>query len=547
LLIGCSVPQPDVLVFLEDETSLPAADALRYCPPERLLGSDEDVSSDVFCLVLVAFELMTGTPVYDGLVADLRHQATRAEGARRLYQIRDRLPESVREVLSRALKYDPDARWQDPAAFVRAVHGLLGAPDVAGPSLIQLMTDIVTLERKARPNEAGNTGAHTPEDLAAMVGGPARSVPSEPPPPEVVAEPEERPRWGRPARRSADAAAPAPAPAVPPPAREPRGDVSDLRPRRLRPGPSGRSDADVPPPAPPAAPSPAPPAPAPAAAAAPAIPDAPRRRRRLDESAAMPITPVVSAAVAALEDDEDEKLLARLRGGRRTSAEPITPPPAAPAPPPAAAAPPAAPPPAAPPPAPAPPPPAAAPPAAPPKAAAPPASAPSPRITPPARPSRADDEAPIAFQVVLPGGGQRKARVRPADSVADAVSRLVSLVAPAPVDLTGRLTHWYRAAQDGRLVPGDAAVRDLDPARPLELVLVPNDVVRLEVIADGARFQSMVALATPSRMLVAHLCAWLGLPGDGWALRCGRALGPNEVLAEVAPRPGDTLIVERRG
>jgi hypothetical protein len=57
----------------------------------------------------------------------------------------------------------------------------------------------------------------------------------------------------------------------------------------------------------------------------------------------------------------------------------------------------------------------------------------------------------------------------------------------------------------------------------------------------------MVALATPSRMLVAHLCAWLGLPGDGWALRCGRALGPTEVLAEVAPRPGDTLIVERRG
>ncbi|MBT3220455.1 MAG: hypothetical protein HN348_15320, partial [Proteobacteria bacterium] len=55
-IIGYGIPQVDILDFLDDEEFVPKADRLRCCPPERLQGEEEDISTDLFCLALVAAE-----------------------------------------------------------------------------------------------------------------------------------------------------------------------------------------------------------------------------------------------------------------------------------------------------------------------------------------------------------------------------------------------------------------------------------------------------------------------------------------------------------
>lgn len=84
MVIGHALPQVEILLFREDPGQVPREDSFRYCPPERVKALPENLSSDLFGLGLIAFELMIGRPVYDGLVNDIRQQAARGEGSRRL-------------------------------------------------------------------------------------------------------------------------------------------------------------------------------------------------------------------------------------------------------------------------------------------------------------------------------------------------------------------------------------------------------------------------------------------------------------------------------
>ena len=78
LVVGYLLPQVEILEFHADLTG--TRGLLPYCPPERMEAAAEDISSDLFGLTLIAFELITGKPVYDGLVDDIRQQAARGEG-----------------------------------------------------------------------------------------------------------------------------------------------------------------------------------------------------------------------------------------------------------------------------------------------------------------------------------------------------------------------------------------------------------------------------------------------------------------------------------
>ena len=72
-LIGYGLPQVDVLIYREEDGDMPSEDGLRYCPPERLEGNPEDVPGDILSLALIAFELMAGEPLYNGLAKEI-HQ-----------------------------------------------------------------------------------------------------------------------------------------------------------------------------------------------------------------------------------------------------------------------------------------------------------------------------------------------------------------------------------------------------------------------------------------------------------------------------------------
>lgn len=86
-VIGYALPQVEILAMQDDPKLVPGQDAFRYCPPERIESKKENFSSDLFALALICFEFITGKPLYNGLIDEIRQQAARAETSLRLQQV----------------------------------------------------------------------------------------------------------------------------------------------------------------------------------------------------------------------------------------------------------------------------------------------------------------------------------------------------------------------------------------------------------------------------------------------------------------------------
>jgi len=168
-VIGYALPQVEILQFHEDPKLIPSEDSFRYCPPERIEALGEDLSSDLFGLALIAFELMTGKPMYDGLVNDIRAQAGRAEASRRLYRFKDKLPQAVQDVLKGALRREPEDRFEEGGVFLDNVRSALGRRDVSGPPLMDVMEEMGNVQSRVGVElEAGATMAVSRDQLRAM-------------------------------------------------------------------------------------------------------------------------------------------------------------------------------------------------------------------------------------------------------------------------------------------------------------------------------------------------------------------------------------------
>ena len=204
-VIGHALPQVEILTFHEHPERIPREDAFRYCPPERMESRRENFSSDVFSLGLIAFEIMTGKPVYDGLVNDIRGKAARGETSRRIHQFRDYMPEAVRELLTTALRPDLRDRYASGAEFLDAARAALHA-DPDGGQLRDMMDRVSKQVSRARETlDPARTSMLSKEDLARLVeedAGPIAKMPAKPAP---AAPP-------RAATAAPPAAAPGPAP-----------------------------------------------------------------------------------------------------------------------------------------------------------------------------------------------------------------------------------------------------------------------------------------------------------------------------------------------
>ncbi|MEN9785323.1 MAG: hypothetical protein RLZZ299_587, partial [Pseudomonadota bacterium] len=436
-VIGHALPQVEILSFHEDPTRIPREDAFRYCPPERMESRKENFSSDLFGAALIAFEIMTGRPVYDGLVDEIRARAARGETSRRLHQHRDVLPDPVRDVLATALKPDIRDRFPSGEAFLTALDLAMRDRRVTGPGLREVMSRVARHVPRARQElDPARTSMLSRDALKQMLDEEAEPAASPPAAGAVrVSIPSGRGRPQSPAAPEELAGVRTPEPATVDPApRDPvRTPVPGARPNpRQVPAAVASPETDAPP-----GPPVAPPSPVVAPSPVSAVPGRPmmgaRSNPRVAEAAAVPepaaavpaapppvvapvppavpvpppAAPVPPPAVAPPAEGvpagsttgtfsrplDARSLLARVRasgsddvraqeGTLRTSGSHTPPPSPRPAPPPAVP-PPAAPPPAAPPPA--APPPAAPPPAAPPPAAPPPA-APPPAAPPPSAP-----------------------------------------------------------------------------------------------------------------------------------------------------------------
>ncbi len=596
-IIGYGFPQVEVLDFLEDESLMPKEDAFRYAPPERLADEGEDLSSDLFSLALIALELMTGRPVYDGLINDIRQQATRAEGAYRLYKWRNQIPEPVREALGRALKFDPDSRYPSATEFIYAVHDLLGTPDIEGYSLHEAMRKVRQKSQGGNALMGGRTAALTREELQRLAAEmeeddapPPKLAPPKRPRPGADQEPEddgddEPQRWGKvsregrraphkrerptrgggaapesPQRSVGRAAEPARA-ASPsqstagraaggrgddlrdrlrrdrssgPPSREARGTAREERGGREERAPKADDLRS-------------------------SLKDRLRQslgnRRPSDEPEPEPTPapppepkeePVTAPAPSAPEEQDmagDEEqvtgaaaLLARLRSsaGRRASLPPTGPDPTATARPTAPEPPPAR----------AEPEPERARPTAPPRTSS------GNRRSAKHSSGNLDNDERVAFEIHVDGLKPRRTKLRLGDPLADAADRLGRALLALPTDLSGALRGWYRLEQNGEWFAGHETTDVLDVTAPVDLAFVPNRVVPMQIEVRGvdpvARFQAPVGTAVPVGALVHHLVELLGLPEGEWGMYVGgERVEPLQILEDYEPDPGFQLVVKR--
>jgi serine/threonine protein kinase len=114
----------DLLATLHEQTlrGIGLADAeLRYVAPELLTGRNADVRSDIFTMGVLAYEMATGTRPYEGQsMPELLGQMLRG-GPPSPRILQPSLPEPVADALLRALRPDPDARFESAREFGAAL------------------------------------------------------------------------------------------------------------------------------------------------------------------------------------------------------------------------------------------------------------------------------------------------------------------------------------------------------------------------------------------------------------------------------------------
>ena len=125
------------VVGLDDSFALTRPDALvgspAYMAPEQLRRV-ADSRSDIWALGAVLYELVTGSPAFDGeCVADV-WAAILSQDARPASQLRSDLPAEVEAVIERCLRRDPDQRFQSVGDLARELAPFASAAEASNES-----------------------------------------------------------------------------------------------------------------------------------------------------------------------------------------------------------------------------------------------------------------------------------------------------------------------------------------------------------------------------------------------------------------------------
>jgi len=521
-IIGYALPQIEILQFHENENSVPGEDSFRYCPPERIDPQQQEMLySDLFALSLIGFELMTGLPVYDGLVNDIRQKAARGECSRRIFKFREKLPDSVRMLFSRALRPNPEDRHESGQDFVRDVQRVLSSKDATGDSLMDLMAKVsVDGPRPGKKLQAGKTQMFTKDQLNEFLDpedGDSTSAgrdPMEEMPSEMAFEPV--------------AAAPLPEEAPPPPKtpkrrKEPKSEAGHGkwskidRPRRRAKsrsenqasgGGAGHTSED-----------------------GSSAQDLLSRIQVETSSSLEYMVPNKSTSDEGQESKQDKPKRPRRSArtpkvdrtlGRSTSGDhrdvPSTDP------------------------------------AQPPKETKRSDTSPSTDsgfdggadwvgVSLTNRPTDSialpsSKEGRVSLSFVKGRGGRRLRMGLPTKATtAEVVALLLGNVIPVRTDLTGRISCWYRLELEGERLDSRLRLEELDARKNHTLMCVLNTTIQADIEIVGTstptRFVAPVGTAVPMVTLVDHLAAWLNLPAGEWYLDLdGDRMGAYEILSD---------------
>jgi eukaryotic-like serine/threonine-protein kinase len=142
----------------------------QYLSPEQAQGKPTTPRSDIYSIGVILYEALTGRVPFEGDSAVAVALKQVSEAPRRPSAINPEIPPALDAVVMRALAKDPEARFKDADAFLRALDAAERAPD------------------KPRPQDTAAYAAVSPEGETDLPG--ERAVVYE-----EFGEPEEHRRW----------------------------------------------------------------------------------------------------------------------------------------------------------------------------------------------------------------------------------------------------------------------------------------------------------------------------------------------------------------
>ena len=99
-----------------------------YMSPEQATASDDiDARSDIYALGLMAYEILTGKPPFQGKSAQATLSAQVLEKPKQITEMRPTVSHALGEFVMRCLEKSPDDRWQTTDELVPLLEGL-GTP-----------------------------------------------------------------------------------------------------------------------------------------------------------------------------------------------------------------------------------------------------------------------------------------------------------------------------------------------------------------------------------------------------------------------------------
>jgi eukaryotic-like serine/threonine-protein kinase len=124
----------------------------QYISPEQAQGKPTTPRSDIYSIGVILYEELTGRVPFEGDSAVAVALKQVSEAPRRPSAINPNVPPALDAVVMRALAKDPDARFKDADAFLRALDAAEKAPDTP------------------RPEDTAAYAAVSPEGVAAIPG-----------------------------------------------------------------------------------------------------------------------------------------------------------------------------------------------------------------------------------------------------------------------------------------------------------------------------------------------------------------------------------------
>jgi serine/threonine-protein kinase len=105
----------------------------QYLSPEQAQGKETTPKSDIYSIGVILYEALTGRVPFEGDSAVSVALKQVSEAPRRPSAINPNVPPALDAVVMRALAKDPDARFNDADAFIKALDAAEKAPDTPRP------------------------------------------------------------------------------------------------------------------------------------------------------------------------------------------------------------------------------------------------------------------------------------------------------------------------------------------------------------------------------------------------------------------------------